>query len=69
MVVGPVPILVPIPKAKKKGKGVSNDTEWTEDRIKENEFVNQVRDRISRWRQMGDPHVTRTTAQASGILD
>lgn len=44
---------MPVPKPKKKRKGVSPDTEWTEDRVKENEFVNQVRDRVSRWRQMG----------------
>jgi type III restriction enzyme len=54
---------MPVPKPKKKGKGVSPDTEWTEDRVKENEFVNQVRDRVSRWREMGYPHITRSTGQ------
>jgi type III restriction enzyme len=42
---------VPVPKAKKKGKQLELDTEWTEDRVKENEFVNQIRDRIIQWRQ------------------
>jgi len=59
----PSSYFVPVPKARKKGKGVSPDTEWTEDRVKENEFVNQVRDRVGRWRQMGYPHVSRATAQ------
>lgn len=30
----PSSYFVPVPKAKKKGKGVSPDTEWTEDRVK-----------------------------------
>ena len=42
---------IPIAKPKKKGKQLSFDTEWTEDRIKENEFINQVRDRVSLWRE------------------
>jgi type III restriction enzyme len=54
---------VPVPRAKKKGKQLELDTEWTEDRVKENEFVNRMRDRVSQWRQRGCPHVTRTTAQ------
>ncbi len=59
----PSSYFVPVPKAKKKGRQLELNTEWTEDRVKENEFVNQVRDRVGRWRQMGYPHVTRTTAQ------
>jgi len=42
---------IPIAKPKKKGKQLSLDTEWTEDRIEENKFINQIRDRVSLWRK------------------
>ncbi len=35
--------------------------EWTKDRLKESEFVNQLRARVDVWRQLGYPHVTGTT--------
>jgi hypothetical protein len=34
---------VPIAKPKKKGKQLVLSTEWTEDRIEENRFINDVR--------------------------
>ena len=37
---------VPIPRAKKKGKQLVFDTEWTQDRIEENKFINEVRRRV-----------------------
>jgi len=52
---------VPIPAAKKKGKQLVLDNEWTIDRIKENEFINQVRGRVGQWRRAGHLGVTRTT--------
>jgi type III restriction enzyme len=52
---------VPIPRAKKKGRQLSFDTEWTEDRVEENTFVNRVRERVAAWRQGGYVNVTRTT--------
>lgn len=55
---------VPIPQAKKKGpKQLSFDTEWTVDRIEENRFINQVRDRVALWRKGGYVGITRTTAR------
>src|SRR5579885_2882417 len=39
------------------------DTEWTQDRLEENKFINQIRMRISTWRQGGYLGVTKTTAQ------
>lgn len=42
---------VPIAKPKKKGKQLAFDTEWTQDRVEENVFINQVRGRIAVWRQ------------------
>ena len=39
------------------------ETEWLEERIQENRFINQVRDRVSRWRQGSYVDVTRTTSR------
>jgi type III restriction enzyme len=33
---------VPIPKPKKKGAQLAFDTEWTQDRVEENAFINRV---------------------------
>jgi len=42
---------VPIAKRKKEGKQLAFDTEWTQDRVEENVFINQVRSRAAIWRQ------------------
>lgn len=52
---------VPIAQPKKKTAQLSLETEWTLDRLKENEFINRVRGRVAIWRQGGYPGVTRTT--------
>ncbi|MDP1805000.1 MAG: DEAD/DEAH box helicase family protein, partial [Acidimicrobiales bacterium] len=57
----PSSYFVPIPKVKKKGGQLQFETEWTADRIEESRFINQVRDRISRWRAAGWTGVTPTT--------
>lgn len=54
---------VPIPKPKKQGKQLEFDTEWTQDRVEENKFVNRVRARVALWRQGGYLGVTKTTAR------
>ncbi len=41
---------MPIPAAKKKGKQLAFDTEWTRDRVEENTFINRVRARVAQWR-------------------
>ena len=46
-------IPVPRPKTKSKQQQLSFGIEWKEDLIKENEFINQVRIRVARWRQGG----------------
>jgi type III restriction enzyme len=52
---------VPIAKPKKRGSGPSLfETEWTEDRLEENKFVNRVRGRVAVWRQNGYPSGTIT---------
>lgn len=53
---------VPIPAARKRSnQQLAFNTEWTQDRIEENSFVNQVRVRIGEWRQSGYKGVTPTT--------
>jgi type III restriction enzyme len=55
---------VPIAKPRKKGaKQLQFDTEWTQDRIEENELVNRIRSRVSLWREGGYVGVTPTTAR------
>jgi len=52
---------MPIPAAKKKGKQLSFETEWTQDRVEENKFINRIRVRVAMWRQGGYADITRTT--------
>ncbi len=53
---------IPIAKPRKKGKTPSLfQTEWTEDRLQENKFINQVREQVAKWRMGGYNGVTRTT--------
>lgn len=52
---------IPVPKPRKKGKQLVLDTEWTQDRIEENRFINQVRDRVGLWRKGGHSSVTPVT--------
>ncbi len=55
---------VPIARPKKQAKNqLTFDTEWTEDRIEENKFINQVRDRVAQWRKQGyqSSTITKTT--------
>lgn len=52
---------VPIAKPKKKGKQLSFDTEWTQDRVEENKFINQIRNQVSLWRERDYFGVTKTT--------
>lgn len=41
---------IPIAKPKKRGKQLQFDTEWTQDRVEENRFINEVRRRVDAWR-------------------
>ncbi|MBI5648602.1 MAG: DEAD/DEAH box helicase family protein [Ignavibacteriae bacterium] len=52
---------VPIAQSKKKGAKQLEITEWTQDRVKENTDVNNIRRRVSMWRQGGHVGVTPTT--------
>jgi type III restriction enzyme len=53
---------IPIAKPKKRGKQLVLDTEWTQDRLEENRFVNQIRARLEKWRLAGRPGSTITKA-------
>ena len=57
---------VPIAPPKKKGKQrqLALGTEWTQDRLKENKFINRVRERVKMWSEDGYVDVTRTSARA-----
>jgi type III restriction enzyme len=58
------------PEAKKqKSWQLELATEWTSDRLKENDQVNQVRARVRLWRKRGYPDVTPTTRQLLGYCD
>lgn len=52
---------IPIAQPRKKGKQLVFDTEWTKDRIEENRLVNQIRVRVTIWRQGGYVGVTPVT--------
>jgi len=56
---------IPIARPKKRAGQMQLpfDTEWTQDRLEENKFINQIRARIDTWRRGGYLGVTKTTAQ------
>ena len=58
----PSQYFVPVPKPRKKGQQIVLDfAEFTADKIRLNDFVNQVRDRVDIWRKQGYPSVTPMT--------
>jgi type III restriction enzyme len=60
----PSAYFIPIAKPKKKVKAqLSFDTEWTQDRVKENDEINRIRDRVAMWRKGGYVGVTKTTSR------
>jgi type III restriction enzyme len=56
-------IPIPRPKQRTKGGQLSFDTQWTEERIRENDFINRVRERVARWRQGGYVGITKRTEE------
>lgn len=55
---------VPIAQPRKRGqKQLAFDTEWTKDRLKETELVNQIRHRVQLWREGGYPGITTTSSR------
>jgi type III restriction enzyme len=60
----PSAYFIPIARPRSKGKQaqLSLDTEWTADRLKENDEINRIRARVDAWRKGGYVGVTKTTA-------
>lgn len=54
---------IPIAKPKKQGKQLAFQTEWTQDRVEENKFINQIRDRVAQWRTGNYQGIEKTTAR------
>ena len=52
---------IPIPPPKKKGKQLAFDTEWTKERIKPNDEINRIRNKVSIWRKGNYAGITKTT--------
>ena len=58
---------IPIPKPKTKQKGQTDQTQldfgegWTDDRLQENKFINDVRERVTLWRRGGYQGITPVT--------
>jgi type III restriction enzyme len=53
---------VPVPRPRKRGgQQQLAFAELTADQIEKNEFVNEIRARVARWRELGRPDVTPTT--------
>jgi type III restriction enzyme len=61
---------VPIAQPKKKGHSgqLYFDTEWTQDRVEPNKFINQVREKVASWRQQKYPAAT-VTKTTKRLLD
>ena len=57
---------IPVPRPKKRGKQLVLDTQWTEDRIKGNKFINRVRERVAKWRVGGYVGITSVTRRLLG---
>jgi len=51
---------IPIARPRGRTPQIALDL-WTEDRIRENEFINRVRDRVTLWRRGGHLGITTTT--------
>lgn len=52
---------IPIAKPRKRGGQLAFDTEWTQDRVEENIFINRVRERVALWRQGGYVGISKVT--------
>src|SRR5665648_1242385 len=57
----PSAYFIPVAQPKKKGKQLELGTEWTDDRRRENDYINEVRAAVGDWRKREHPGVTRTT--------
>ena len=63
----PSAYFIPVAQPKKKGAQLQLGTEWTDDRRRENDYINEVRGDVAGWRKRNYPGVTRTTPVCSSI--
>src|SRR2546427_2427419 len=54
---------VPIPHGRRQTAQLSLEAEWTKDRLRDNELVNRIREKVATWRKGGHAGVTPTTAR------
>src|SRR2546427_8786150 len=54
---------VPIPHGRRQTAQRSLEAEWTKDRLRDNELVNRIREKVATWRKGGHAGVTGTTAR------
>jgi len=59
----PSAYFVPVPQPRKRGKQMVLDTQWTNDRVEENKLVNQIREKVGKWRKGRSLAVTKTTSR------
>jgi type III restriction enzyme len=61
----PSAYFIPIARPRSRGRQAQLhlDTEWTEDRLKENDEINRIRARVAIWRKGGYVGVTKTTSR------
>lgn len=54
---------VPIPRSRRQSAQLSLEAEWTRDRLRANEEVNRIREKVAAWRKGGHVGVTATTSR------
>lgn len=54
---------VPIPQGRRQTAQLSLEAEWTRDRLRKNDVVNRIREKIGVWRKSGYPGVSSITAR------
>jgi len=58
---------IPIARPRsRRGGQMAFDTEWTQERVKENEAINKIRDQVNQWRRGGYVGIT---AVSRSLLD
>ncbi|MGO8685438.1 MAG: DEAD/DEAH box helicase family protein [Thermoleophilia bacterium] len=57
----PSAYFIPVAQPKKRGKQLELGTEWTDDRLRENDYINEVRTVVGKWRRSGYPGITPVT--------
>src|SRR5262245_21886273 len=52
---------IPIAQPRKRDRQLTLETQWTLDRLKDNDDINYVRGRVERWRRQAYPDITPVT--------